>query len=492
MSPAHVTRCSSARRSLAAIAILLIAGSAATAAVPTQWTFKLLAKTGNAYNGLPFGASFLASGIPNDPAIDATGNVAIRYTAAGNVDGYFYFNAATDSASLVLPVGTNQLYGSGVDLKAGRLAVPEQGLAGGAKVYSLDGTIEKSLTGGSAQVLGSIAGLRVNAAGTAGFRAWASTPTGSGIKLVLDKGFGPSRTQTTLASTSDLIYSQIQTPTMNDIEQIGTKVSFSAGSVGLVRFQAGQPPTTVLRLSDVSATHDSMGDFTFMNNAGEFAFTIRRAGTFQWELRKSASGLGTLIAGAGSNFSNVLWTLSTPRINNRGMVAFRAEGAPISGGFGVPGLFIGDGASLANIVTFNTAVPNAISPGNPALRIGFGSSPNQQTVVGNVAMNDKAQIAFLARLSDGTYGLIVASPNPPLSVACSPADIANTDGEPGADNTIDNGDFGLFFSAFFLPGTDLARLVADIANTDGEPGPDNTIDNGDFGLFFATFFAGCP
>jgi hypothetical protein len=481
----------SARRSVLALSIMLLAGSSAAAAVPTQWTYKLLAKTGNAYNGLPFGATFLASGIPNDPAIDADGNVAIRYTAAGNVDGYFYYNAASDSASLVLPVGTNQLYASSVDLKAGRIAVPEQGLAGGAKVYSLDGTVEKSLTGGAAQVLGSIVGLRVNAAGTAGFRAWASTPAGSTIKLVLDKGFGASRTQTSLASTSDLIYSQIQTPTMNDIEQIGAKVSFSAGSVGLVRFQAGQQPTTVLRLSDLT-THDSLGDQTFMNNAGEFAFTIRRAGTFQWELRKSSSGLGTLIAGAGPNFGNGSWTLSTPRINNRGMVAFRAEGAPISGGFGIPGLYIGDGASLANVVTFNTAVPNAINPGNPALRIGFGNSPNQQTVVGNVAMNDKAQIAFVARLSDGTYGLILASPNPPLTSACSPADIANTDGDAGADGRVDNGDFSLFFSAFFLPGTDPARLVADIANTDGDPSPDSTIDNGDFALFFATFFTGCP
>ncbi|MFO0082293.1 MAG: GC-type dockerin domain-anchored protein, partial [Phycisphaerales bacterium] len=84
---------------------------------------------------------------------------------------------------------------------------------------------------------------------------------------------------------------------------------------------------------------------------------------------------------------------------------------------------------------------------------------------------------------------------------CSPADIANTDGEPlpagGPDNTIDNGDFTAFFSAFFLADTDPARLVADIANTDGDTaltgaGPDGTVDNGDFTAFFASFFAGCP
>ncbi len=81
--------------------------------------------------------------------------------------------------------------------------------------------------------------------------------------------------------------------------------------------------------------------------------------------------------------------------------------------------------------------------------------------------------------------------------ACSPADIANTDGDPQPDRAIDNGDFGLFFSAFFLPESDPQRLVADIANTDGETilvggGPDGSIDNGDFSAFFALFFEGCP
>jgi hypothetical protein len=90
----------------------------------------------------------------------------------------------------------------------------------------------------------------------------------------------------------------------------------------------------------------------------------------------------------------------------------------------------------------------------------------------------------------------------PAPLGCSPADIANTDGETtltggGPDNSIDNGDFTAFFSAFFLSDTDPARLVADIANTDGETaltgaGPDATVDNGDFTAFFASFFAGCP
>ena len=86
--------------------------------------------------------------------------------------------------------------------------------------------------------------------------------------------------------------------------------------------------------------------------------------------------------------------------------------------------------------------------------------------------------------------------------ACSPADIANTDGLTsqaggGPDGAIDNGDFTAFFGAFFAASEDPSRIAADIADTDGLTidqggGPDGMIDNGDFSAFFAAFFAGCP
>ena len=84
----------------------------------------------------------------------------------------------------------------------------------------------------------------------------------------------------------------------------------------------------------------------------------------------------------------------------------------------------------------------------------------------------------------------------PCTAPC-PADIANTDGDPIPDGTVDNGDFGLFFAAFFLPPNDPLHLLADIANTDGDTvqtggGPDGQVDNGDFTAFFAFFFQGCP
>lgn len=80
------------------------------------------------------------------------------------------------------------------------------------------------------------------------------------------------------------------------------------------------------------------------------------------------------------------------------------------------------------------------------------------------------------------------------------ADVAATDGAPGADGQLDNGDFQLFFTAFFgaacagcgQPGAAPCN-PADIAPTDGDPaaGPDGCVDNGDFSLFFQSFFGGC-
>lgn len=79
-----------------------------------------------------------------------------------------------------------------------------------------------------------------------------------------------------------------------------------------------------------------------------------------------------------------------------------------------------------------------------------------------------------------------------------PADIAASDGTPGADGAVNNGDFQCFFANFFnalCPAcgtvTTTPCSAADIAQSDGTPGPDGCVNNGDFQLFFGEFFTGC-
>jgi hypothetical protein len=81
---------------------------------------------------------------------------------------------------------------------------------------------------------------------------------------------------------------------------------------------------------------------------------------------------------------------------------------------------------------------------------------------------------------------------------CSPADIADTDGDlpSSPDGVINNGDFTAFFAAFFASSEEEVHLAADIADTDAltvrdGAGADGVVDNGDFTAFFAEFFEGC-
>jgi CubicO group peptidase (beta-lactamase class C family) len=81
---------------------------------------------------------------------------------------------------------------------------------------------------------------------------------------------------------------------------------------------------------------------------------------------------------------------------------------------------------------------------------------------------------------------------------CSPADIADTDGDlpSSPDGVINNGDFTAFFAAFFASPEEAVHLAADIADTDAltvrdGAGADGVVDNGDFTAFFAEFFEGC-
>jgi hypothetical protein len=105
----------------------------------------------------------------------------------------------------------------------------------------------------------------------------------------------------------------------------------------------------------------------------------------------------------------------------------------------------------------------------------------------NLPPNHSGTVAVTGRLP-GTAELTATG----ISVPRNPADIASSDGTAGPDGFVNNGDFQLFFTAFFL-GCETAGTPcspADIASSDGSPTPDGQVDNGDFQLFFSMFFGG--
>jgi hypothetical protein len=143
--------------------------------------------------------------------------------------------------------------------------------------------------------------------------------------------------------------------------------------------------------------------------------------------------------------------------------------------------------------------------GGPLTRIFLGTGPRAAVDLenGNYIYTDATAVRLRDTANQQTS--VLASGNfryitPLTSPKVSPADIGNTDAEPFSDGAVDNGDFTVFFNAFFAPEASPTQLQADIANTDGvlSPtwpgggtggGPDGVVDNGDFTAFFQYFFS---
>jgi hypothetical protein len=114
-------------------------------------------------------------------------------------------------------------------------------------------------------------------------------------------------------------------------------------------------------------------------------------------------------------------------------------------------------------------------------------------------------VAFVRAVVVNSCGTVRSEPAPLVVAAvcpCSPADIAQSDGTPGPDGQVNNGDFQCFFAAFFEadcaacgvspPAFQPPCNVSDIAQSDATPGFDGCVNNGDFQLFFSSFFVLCP
>lgn len=210
---------------------------------------------------------------------------------------------------------------------------------------------------------------------------------------------------------------------------------------------------------------------------------------------------------ANQSFANLSIALNPPFSNFLNVGAFPSW-APVNpiytyghnnsttGGFSVTGGYVYRGRQIPSWrgrYFFADFVSNRIW----SVRVINGAATDLRVHTGQITGPNLAlqQIASFAEDADGEMLIVqlngsvrrVVGQNPTVP-AINPADIANTAGDPGDDGQVNNGDFSLFFSAFFS--TDpLLNWPADIAQTDGTPGPDGNIDNGDFSLFFSSFFA---
>jgi len=421
----------------------LLAASSAFAAVPTEWTFRVVAREGQtgAGFGLPTGAEL----VQNDPSIDSDGSVAVRYTLSGS-NGLFVFDAAAGTATSY-PLATS--YFSGSDFLNGRIALISE-----SEVDVLDRTATLLYSfplGGTEGVTGAINRARLSAGGAVGYRA----ASGGTTKHIVDQFIAGNREQAALATTNE--YTFLYSPTMNDSLQMASKADFTTGGTGVGRWQQGQAPVTIF--STVGSSYNAVSNGTDLNNAGEVAFFPRLTTGSIFELRKGSGGATTLIAtGDPSNpqgISNSAFANFPPVINNNGLVAFRPND------FVGNAIFIGDGTDLVRVTGDTSSVT---LPDGGQVQLGFGSP--RVAVIGNIALNDANQIAFIGRLSDGTDAVIIATP----VGGCGTSDF-NGDGDFGTDQDIE-----AFFAC--LAGTCCATCFEGGSdfNGDGDFGTDQDIE----------------
>jgi hypothetical protein len=419
----------------------------AAGAVPTQWTFRVLAREGppGVALGIPSGAEL----VQNDPGLDNDGSAAVRFTQSGG-EGIFVYNALSGMGSVVLS-NPAAVYSSSVDVLNGRIALTGSSI----ELRDFSGALlDEFPTGGSEGVTGSFNRVRLTSSGAVGYRAAAESVT----KFIVDRHVGPARIQTALASTdSSGPYSFLYSPTINDSLQMAAKVDLRAGGSAVVRYQEGQAPVTIQDLAGSPYNTISFG--TDMNGAGEVAFFARVASDNTFRLLKGSGGGTTQIAsGAPDNpqgITNSAFANFPPVINGAGLVAFRPNDLGNA-------IYLGDGQDLVRVVGAGSPIP---TPGGPSQVEFLGSGST--AIVGNIALNDAAQIAFIGRLGDGTDALILASP-----LTCGSADF-DCDGDVGTDADIEA--FFACLAGTCPPGAPGCGSTADF-DGDGDVGTDADIE----------------
>ncbi len=150
-----------------------------------------------------------------------------------------------------------------------------------------------------------------------------------------------------------------------------------------------------------------------------------------------------------------------PAINAQGSVAFWAENDSGSAVYAGPG-----GRAPQLVAGYDTQVATATG----TIRLGQGSGDRRQVIVSRVAINDRGQITFVARLRDGTTGLIIATP---AQVGCS-ADFTG-------DGRLDPDDLADYITAYFAGEQSWRTDV----NGDEQTDPDDLAD------YIRAYFEGC-
>jgi hypothetical protein len=406
-----------------ALALLAASSPLALAQVPTQWTFRVVAREGT--QALPAGTAF---GIPpgaeltqNDPALSAGGLAAIRFTRfdavlSDTVDGVFVFdptaNGGAGAGSVVFASTTTTRFGpSGVDFVENRLVLPLE-LGTGFDARSPDGALVRTIgAGGPEGLTGSFSRPTIIShlgAATIAYRANA----GSIQKWLVDNG-----TTRTLVAQTGAGYSFLYGPRANGLGVLAGRADTQPAGAGARIVRIGASTDVIAEAN--GSPWNSVGNFVDITDSGNVLFFARPASTNVWELLTRTSPGATPVLIARPDDTNTLSNSSFINfpawINDFGLVALRPNDA--SGN----AIYVADGQSLVRVV--GDSFPTIPLPGGFEQPLGRFDGFSRTAIVGNIALNIANQIAFVGKFDDGTDALIIATPAP----ACDPIDF-NRDG----------------------------------------------------------------
>jgi hypothetical protein len=429
----------------------LSVASVASAQVPSQWTFRIVASEPNADFGaiaVPAGSQISGS----TPSIDEDGSAICRWSGLfDGSNGLIRYDAATMTSAVVItdPAADNDTT-SDFDIRNRRIAL--RWFDSTVRVYDINGSelFRYTPSGGPLGTYSSPGRFTLTDSGAIGMIAtFASVRS-----LYIDENATPPRVQTLVAQqTSPITFLAAQF--MNQNRQFGGP-AFEGSTFTVKRFEAGQPAVTLFTTA-VETGYNNVANQSDINDLGHVAFFARRidpssSDGVTWELRKG-TGANTSVLLVDDNNGELVpqdFINFNPDIANNGLVAFRARS--ING----TSVFMTDGATTRRVAGAFDLIDTNLG------------SFLITAVPGGVSQNEANQLAFLADLSNGATVLLVATPVPP---PC-PADFNNSGG-------VTLQDIFDFLSAYFagLP-------TADFNGVGG-------ITVQDIFDFLSAYFAGC-
>lgn len=229
----------------------------------------------------------------------------------------------------------------------------------------------------------------VNAAGAVAFLAGLDGH-GGGVFLATKGTVGA------IAHTDGPFDGFLGRPSINDKGTVAFGARLDSGEMGIYAWRQGSPPTPIA---------DTTGPFTALrgpclNERGTIAFHACMDGTSP-DCPPAASAVQGLFAGNGGPLVRIADTsgpfdaLGNPTLNNAGQAAFIAR---LDSGH--RGIYTGPDAERDRVLVTGDDL--------------LGSEVTDLGFVQGLGFNDAGQIAFYARLQDGTEGIFLATPAPPL------------------------------------------------------------------------------